>query len=368
MKIGILGGTFNPIHNGHLKIAENAMQEYHLDKVIFLTSGNPPHKRNDKILDASIRHVMVKKAIEGRGGFFADDYEVKKEDYSYTLYTLMHYRELYPDDEIYFIIGGDSLVNFHLWHKPDEILKLCKILAYNRSGDEADFDFADKIHGDLLDVSSTKVRELVKNGGDISDFVPSEVAEFIKKYRLYQDNEDFYKILKGLLKEDRYVHSLGVRDMAVKLAKIHGADEKKAELAGLLHDNAKNLDNQAIRCRELFAEVDDLEWDNPALLHAKLGAETAKCFFGICDREITEAIKWHTIGKKDMSLLEKIVFVADLVEENRTYPDAKPLRELAMVDIDRALCECVRATVEINKKRGAVIHPNAYEILNSYTQ
>lgn len=366
MKIGILGGTFNPIHNGHIKIAQLAKSEYHLDKVIFLTSGNPPHKRNDKILDASIRHIMVKNAISGMDGFFADDYEVKREDFSYTLYTLMHYKECYPEDELYFIIGGDSLRDFHLWYKPEEILKLCTILAYNRGGCEFSGDFAKEIHGELLDISSTKIRDMVKEGENISKFVPAVVADFIDRYQLYAPREDFCTILKGLLKEERYIHSLGVRDMAVTLAEIYGADVKKAEIAGLLHDNAKNLDEQKKRCIELAAEVDGVEWENPALLHAKLGAETAKCFFGICDKEIIEAIKWHTVGKENMSLLEKIVFVADLVEENRTYPDAAPLRELAKINLDEALYRCVAATVEINKKRGAVIHPNAYSILKNW--
>jgi len=364
MKIGILGGTFNPIHNGHIKIAKLAKQEYHLDKVIFLTSGNPPHKRDESILDASIRHVMVKKAICGIDGFCADDYEVNREEYSYTLYTLKHYREVYPDDEIYFIIGGDSLRDFHLWHKPEEILKLCKILVYDRNDGEVVADFAQIIHGEKMDISSTQIRQMVKSGEDISGLVPAEVAGFIKEYGIYSSCDNYEEKLKGLMDEKRFIHSLGVRDMAVKLAKIHGADEKKAEIAGLLHDNAKRMDNQVKRCEELMAEVDEIEIKNPVLLHAKLGAETAKCIFGICDKEIVEAIKWHTIGKKGMSLLEKIVFVADLVEENRTFPDAKPLRELALVDLDRALHECVKSTIEINKKRGVDIHPNAYLILD----
>ena len=87
-KIGILGGTFNPIHNGHLKMAKAAKEEYHLDQVMFLTSGNPPHKRGQKILDAEIRHIMVKRAISGIPGFFACDYEVKRDDWSYTVNTL----------------------------------------------------------------------------------------------------------------------------------------------------------------------------------------------------------------------------------------------------------------------------------------
>ena len=146
-----------------------------------------------------------------------------------------------------------------------------------------------------------------------------ESEQVIKMYSV----AEFKNILELKLSKKRYIHSLNVADEARKLAEHYGyCDTDKAYLAGLLHDNAKRLDNQVERSKELLAETDEIELRNPVLLHAKLGAETVKCFFGICDREIIEAIKWHTVGKKDMSLLEKIVFVADLVEENRTFARA----------------------------------------------
>lgn len=361
-KIGILGGTFNPIHNGHLEIAKAAMEEFELSRVIFLTSGNPPHKKDRKILDAAIRHIMVKKAIENIDGFFACDYEVKKGDYSYTVNTLRHFKELYPEDEIYFIIGGDSLRDFDKWYKPEEIVRLCKLLVYDRDGGEKDSDFAAQIHGKRIEISSTKIREMIKRGEDISGLVPDAVSGFIKRNNLYQREEDFEKKLKTMLKEDRFLHSLGVRDTAVVMAKIFGADAKKAEIAGLLHDCAKNLNNPEERCRDLEVELDSFERKNPALIHAKLGEKVAMCEFGITDREILDAIKYHTIGRINMTLLEKIIFVADLVEPGRSFPDIKMLRELAFSDIDSAVLECVKGTVRVNKERGAYVHPVAYEI------
>lgn len=365
-KIGILGGTFNPVHNGHISIAKSAKKEYHLDKVIFLTSGNPPHKRDEKILDAKIRHIMVKRAIDGIDGFEACDWEVKRSEYSYTFNTLMYFKEVYPQDELYFIIGGDSLRQFDTWYKPEEILKLCTVLYYERGNNAGESDFAHRIHGEIIDLSSTCIREMVSKHEDIENLVPKAVNEFIINNELYCIPDNFEEKLRTMLKPERFEHSLGVRDTAYELAKLYGADEEKAAMAGLLHDNAKNMINQYQKCIELEAEIDETEIENPVLLHAKLGAETAKCIFGITDDEIINAIRWHTVGRENMSLLEKIVFTADLVEPGRTFPDAEYLRRLAYTDIDRAVYECVKATIEINIKRGVSIHPNAYKILKEY--
>ena len=290
-KIGILGGTFNPIHNGHIEIATRARTQYGLDKIIFLTSGNPPHKQNTEILDAKIRHIMVKRAISGIEGFYPCDWEVNREEYSYTLDALLHFKEVYPGDELFFIIGGDSLRDFDKWHKPEEIKKLCTILVYDREGGTADSGFAKVINGEKIDISSTEIRNAVAEGKDVSDKLPEVVSGFLERNHIYKKVFDFEEKLRGMLTPERFRHSIGVRDTAVKLAKIYGADEKKAETAGLLHDNAKNMDNIYERCRDLEVELDEFELENPALVHAKLGAETAKCEFGICDKDIINAIR-----------------------------------------------------------------------------
>lgn len=365
-KIGIFGGTFSPIHNGHLKIASIAKSQYGLSQVIFLTSGNPPHKREIDVLDAKIRHIMVKRAISETYGFSACDWEVKRGEYSYTYDALLHFKELFPEDELYFIIGGDSLRDFHKWHRPDEILKLCTLLVYDRSGGTVKSDFAKVITGTRIDISSSEIRDNIKNGISVEDKLPPAVWEFIKRNNIYRYVPDFEEKLKTMLTPERFLHSLGVRDTAVRLAKIYGADEKKAEIAGLLHDNAKNMDNIHERCVDLEVELDEFEERNPALIHAKLGAETAKCEFGVSDGEIVSAIRWHTIGKPDMSLLEKIVFVADLIEPGRKFPDVEKIREIAENSIDKAFFECVTATVRVNQARGIEVHPNAYKIISKF--
>ena len=363
MKIGILGGTFDPIHNGHIKMAQAALSEYHLDKVIFLTSGNPPHKRGRKITDAKIRHIMMKRAIADNPCFEPCDWEVNRSEYSYTLTTLQHFKKICPDDEIYFIIGGDSLRDFHSWHKPEEILKLCTILVYDRTGGVIESDFAKQIHGGRIDISATEIREKVSRGEDVSGLVPACVNGFIMRNDLYKNVPDFEAKLKTMLKPERFVHSLGVRDTAVKMAEIFGADTEKARIAGLLHDNAKNMPDMLERCADLEVELDDFERRNPALIHAKLGAETAKCEFGICDDEIVSAIRWHTLGRVGMTLLEKIIFVADLAEPNRNFADLEYVRSLAFSDINRAAAECMRRVIEVNISRGCPVHPSSESVL-----
>ncbi len=367
-KIGIMGGTFDPIHLGHLKIASCAKSEYHLDKVIFLTSGNPPHKRDKQILDAKIRHIMVKRAICGIDGFLASDYEVNLEEYSYSANTLKHFHKVMPDDEFFFIVGGDSLRDFHKWYKPDEILKLCTLLVYDRNGGAYTSDFSKPISGTKIDISSTEIRKKLEKGEDVSTLIPASVLEFIKRNNIYKKKLGMEEQLKSLLTPERYAHSLGVMETAVELAKIYNADIEKARIAGLLHDNAKNLDNIYERAKDLEVDLDEFEMNSPPLVHAKLGAETAKIEFGITDPEILDAIRWHTIGKPNMTLLEKIIFVADLTEPGRDFPDAEPLRKLSHENLDWAVAECIKSTIEVNKKRGNCIHPNAFAILEEMNE
>lgn len=349
------------------------MEQYSLDKVVFMTGGNPPHKVTET--DAGIRHHMIKLAIEKHIGFTACDYEIKKEGYSYTADTLRYLKENYPEDVFYFIIGGDSYNAIFSWYEPEEILKRCVVLVYPRMGypSQQDVDvFNKKYNADTrilnapeFKVSSTDIRLMAEKKEDFSEFVTKEVYEYIKRNSLYENTDETQEEhLKRLLKPQRYRHSLGVASEAVKLAGIYGADAKKAYVAGLLHDCAKNLtpEEVKIKCADLEVELDETEKAQPALIHAKIGAEFVKTEFGINDSEICSAIRWHTLGRPGMGKLEKIIFVADMTEPGREYPEADFLRRAAYKNLDSAVLECVLATIKINEEKGKSVHPNAYKI------
>lgn len=370
-----MGGTFNPPHKAHIELAKAAYREFSLDKVVFMTDGNPPHKKTG--LDAKIRHHMVKLAIEEYSFFEACDYEIKKDGYSYTADTLVYLNTAHPDDTFYFIIGGDSFQYFLTWHKPEIIIKNCVLLVYPRDGFPRENDISDfnkKYNADAhilsyesFDISSGEVRKMAENGEDFGEYLCPEVYEYIKRNNLYKRFDGTWEEhLKKLLKPSRYEHSLGVAAAAVTMAGIFGADPYKAYAAGLLHDCAKNLTSEEneIKCRDLEVEIDEFEIENPGLIHAKVGAELVKTEFGISDAEICNAIKWHTLGRVGMGKLEKIIFVADMVEKNRNYPGVESLRRLAHSDLDSAVLECVSRTIAFNKEKGRPVHPNAYAVFN----
>lgn len=366
-RIGVFGGTFNPVHNAHITIAERALSELSLDFVIMMTGGNPPHKKGRPILDAKLRHIMLKKAIKGHKNLIACDYEVKRHEYSYTVNTLRFLKRIYPDDELYFIMGGDSIDYFDEWYQPEEIAKMAKLVVYSR-GKEHKTDIMRKkfnadiieLGGENIDISSTEIRNY---SDTLSESLPESVAVFIEKYKLYQDLSE-KDVLKNLLDESRLRHSIGVSKLAGELAERYGVDKENAIRCGLLHDVAKCIPYQEaiVMCDELEAELDPLERYMPPLVHAKLGAEIVKCYFGITEGEITSAIRAHTIGSMDMSLFDKIIFVADMCEEGRTLPSVDDIREIAFQDIDRAVVMCIDLSISYNNKTGKTVHPMAYAV------
>lgn len=174
--------------------------------------------------------------------------------------------------------------------------------------------------------------------------------------------------LKDMLLEKRYNHSLMVKETAVELAQIFGADVKKAGIAGLLHDCAKNFtkDEMFFQCDKYKIVLDDISKKQTGLIHAYLGAEVAKDLFGIEDEEIYDAIFYHTVGKPDMSLLTKIIYIADAIEPLRHYEGVERLRELAHIDLDKALIYQIDMTIKSVLKKGSLLHPNTVDTRNYY--
>lgn len=200
MKIGIMGGTFDPIHIGHLLLGEFAYEEFQLDEIWFLPNGNPPHKDAEE-MDTNLTHriEMVKAAIAGSPHFKISLHEAKEGVHSYTYQTLKEFHELYPEDEFYFILGADSLFAIETWRYFREIFPLCTILAAMRD----DKDVADMqkqitylnenyqasillLRAPLLEISSTTIRERAEKGLTVHYMVPDAVADYIKTHCLYQ--------------------------------------------------------------------------------------------------------------------------------------------------------------------------------------
>ncbi len=197
-KIGLMGGTFNPIHNGHLLIAENARCQYNLDKIYFIPTGPSPHKKNNEIVSADIRYEMVQQAIADHPGFAVSSIEIDSTETSYTYRTLEKLTINYPNTRFYFIMGGDSVYDFEHWRNPKRICELAHLLVAVRGGmDKSALQkYADKICAqfqgkvDLLDtpdfaVSSREIRRRVLENESIRYLVPENVRKYIEENHLY---------------------------------------------------------------------------------------------------------------------------------------------------------------------------------------
>lgn len=200
LKKAIFGGTFDPIHIGHLHIAYETLYNLHLDKILFMPAGNPPHKNNKKITDAKIRYDLVKKAIESEAYFEISDYEINKSENSYTYETVEVFSELQPDIDWYFLIGVDSLMDLDKWKNVERILSSCKLVVYNRAGftvEEVSNQLRyieqkfDKkiifINMPIIDISSTNIRNNIKVGRNVGYLLPKGVDEIIQELNLYKE-------------------------------------------------------------------------------------------------------------------------------------------------------------------------------------
>ncbi|MBE7063322.1 MAG: bis(5'-nucleosyl)-tetraphosphatase (symmetrical) YqeK [Clostridia bacterium] len=163
--------------------------------------------------------------------------------------------------------------------------------------------------------------------------------------------------LKGMVDEKRYAHSIGVRDTAAMLARRYGVSEEKARIAGILHDCAKNIpkDEGIARCEAAGIRLKPICYIEKGLVHSYLGAHIAKTEFGITDREILDAIYYHTTGHEDMPLLTKIIYLSDLIEPGRNVPNVEELRRIAMDDIDEALIRSINSTIAHVLGKGSIL-------------
>ncbi|MFT4105848.1 MAG: nicotinate-nucleotide adenylyltransferase [Lacrimispora sp.] len=202
-KIGIMGGTFDPIHNGHLMLGDQAYREYGLNQVWYMPSGTPPHKRNHHVTEGAMRLAMTELAVKEHEGFLCSDFEISRNGNTYTAQTLGLLREEYPEHTFYFIIGADSLYEIESWYEPARVLAQAVILVAGREYDKANRSMDSQIahlsslydsdirilHCEEMDISSAQLRQMIANGQSIEAFVPQKVADYIQAHGLYQEAE-----------------------------------------------------------------------------------------------------------------------------------------------------------------------------------
>ena len=383
-KIGIYGGSFDPPHIGHIHGAKAAVEALGLDTLVFM----PVREVQGKLLPAGTgtpeqRLEMLRLATADDPQFQVSDWEATKESCR-TWETVVHFRELYPGDEIFLILGSDLLYSLHTWKRVDVLLNNAHVAALRRGTKGEAAQLEEKavqlraqgaqvtlVENPVEPISSTQLRRLLAFGAGW-EFLPPNVEQYIRAQGLYNVKADWKRlpmeelepIVLSLLKPDRVKHVLGCRDAAVELAKRWGANEEDAARAGLLHDITKALDGplQLTLCDAYGKMLSDFSRRYPKTLHALTGSLVAERIFGE-NKKVVSAICHHTTGKANMDLLETIIYVADYMEPNRDFPGVERLRELAFADIREALKLGLEMTLEHLKRQGNEVSPESREAL-----
>ena len=390
MKIGIYGGTFNPIHTGHIHAAKQAMEFLGLDKLLMIPDRIAPHKEIPSGSPTPQQRLqMLRLAVEGESGIEVSDIELNREGKSYTYLTVEAIRETYPEAEIYLLMGTDMFLSFHTWMYPERITAnaILAVMYRGEKGEAAKIEArmaemkAEGIRvalvcNDTIQISSTQLRRLIAFQC-ASEFLPRGVEAYIRENGLYESSaqwknlpmEQLEPIVIRLLNPNRVNHVLGCRDTAVELAKCWGANENDAARAGILHDITKALDGplQLTLCREYGTILDEFGYRYPKTLHALTGSLVAERIFGESEA-VVSAICHHTTGKADMNLLEKIIYVADYMEPCRNFPGVETLRELAFSDITAALKLGLEMTLEHLANLGDEVSPASRSALDFLNQ
>ncbi len=373
-RIGIYGGSYNPPHIGHIRAARYGMEALSLSKMLIIPSCVSPHKQADVSPDGSYRMKMLELSFAGIEGVIISDIELARGGVSYTADTLAQLRKQYPDAELILFMGDDMYQNLHQWYRVDDIISTASVAVFCRNTKEIAPIPGAKVYeleNPVTEISSSDLRRMLVFGC-ASAFLQPDVEAYIRSQGLYDTNRSFKALpleeLKeavcALVKKKRVPHILGCYEEAMKLAHFYGADETDAKRAALLHDITKALDgpHQLTLLEEYGIIPDNFSKENPKTIHAFTGSLVAERIFGENER-VCSAIAWHTTGKENMSLLEKIIYIADYIEPTRDFPGVDDLRRAAYEDINKALQMGLEMTLSHLQKQGGDISPNSQAAL-----
>ncbi len=355
MNILLFGGAFDPAHKGHKQILQLAKNYEKWDKLIVIPTATPGHKEGCNvpyIIRKEFANITLSKVfcdIE-----FSDFEYLQLDKKSYSYLTLRHLKEKYPTAKFTFIIGQDHTNYLKEWKNYEEVIKNTSFLAFLR--DEFDEDTKlnlEKLKADGVNInfiknnpiviSSSEIRQEI-NSDKIKEYLDKDVLDLINKYYLYSKNDEkrligTIKLLLNLIMDKkRKVHTINVAQFAINLAEIHNVDIKKAEISALLHDINKRISEEEMLKRCYEGSVKDVDKNKPfKTLHGFAGADFAMRELKIFDEDILWAIKSHTCGRPNMSDLEKIIYLSDMLSKERQFLEKDELIKLSYENLDKAM-------------------------------
>lgn len=382
-RIGIYGGTYNPPHVGHMRAAAHAIEALKLDRLLLIPNNIAPHKQMpEDAATAQQRMDMLRMSAKGLEKTEILDLELQRDGKSYTSDTVTQIRKIYPEGELFLLMGTDMFLNFLTWHEYRTISDQVTLAVFYR-GERGEQEAVCRqqerleemgirvvrICNPVTAISSTDLRRMLIFGCADPYLCPG-VGDYIRAQGLYDTDRDYKNLpmdaleetVVKLLKENRVAHVLGCRDAAVELARQYGENEVDAARAGLLHDITKALDGplQLTLCSEYDILLSKFSQENPKTLHALTGSLVAEQVFGE-NQAVVTAIRYHTTGRPAMSRLEKILYLADYIEVNRNFPGVDRLRAAAHRSLDEGMLMGLEMTLSQLREQKRQISQNSID-------
>ncbi len=382
MMLAVYGGSFNPPHPAHVRAAALAHEALRPEKFLVMPASVPPHKAMaEGSPDARERLELTRLAFQDCEWAEVSALELERGGNSYTSDTARELMGLYPGWELALVMGSDMLLSFEQWHEAEWLLKNCRLAVVSRvEGEAAELHAAAERlcsrYGARIDIlgaapmpmSSSETRGLLRSrrGDDVLD---GEVYARIIRKRDYGARPSLPWLreqVRPWLKASRVEHVLGCESEAVKLAARWGEDPDEAAEAGILHDITKKLSmpEQLLLAEKYGIVFDKFERRNLKLTHAVTGAAVARDLFGV-DERVYGAIRWHTTARPGMTLLEKIIYMADYIEPTRDFPGVDELRRAAYEDLDAAMILGLEMSLEELREKGMEPHTASVNALLS---
>lgn len=341
MKIGIYGGSFNPVHKGHIEIAKLAIEKLDLDKIIFVPAYKSPFKSKEKYESPQDRVNMINlvKTEKSEISFF----EINRKGTSYTIETVKYLKNIYKKDDLFLIIGSDLLSKLQKWKGIDQISRLTKIVVFKRKGSFSKENIkkynCHLMSNEIFDFSSTEFKKGFLN------MVDPKVNQYIGQNYLY-----IKEMMVAMLDIKRHKHSISVAQYAAKYAKQIDVNPKKAWVAGALHDITKAMPKEYHR---QFLATKGYEESNlkDHELHALSGYYWVRDCYMLKDKEIIDAIKKHTSLDLTLTNMDKIIFAADKLCQGRKYPGIQKDRKLIEKDFEKGFKNVVAKNYQILKSK-----------------
>lgn len=357
--VGMYGGSFDPPHAGHIRDAAQAAKALGLERLVLIPVAVAPHKAaHTDAASGADRLAMLERSVRGIPGLEVSDLELRRQGPSYTVDTLTQLRRDYPGQELVLLMGTDMFLSFESWYRAGDICRLAR-LAVMRRGDPGEERLllvqkealeqemgarVTLVDNEPLAVSSTQIRRLLafRCAGE---YLMPGVEAYIREHGLYGTGRSLRSLpmpeleaaVLPLMDPKRRGHVLGCRDTAKALAVIWGADPVLAARAGLLHDITKALtDGQQDALCRAYGEHSPENLGKGKTMHAFTGSLVAERIFGECPA-VCSAIRYHTTGRAGMTLLEKILYIADFIEPNRDFLGVEELRQVTAESLDRGV-------------------------------